>query len=62
VFAPDRYHVTPAVARHGGLWVDRRERMISMVVTGTRATDALLDLPYEVSIERNSLHAAPAGR
>ena len=62
VFAPDRYHVTPAVARHGGLWVDRRERMISIVVTGTRATDALLDLPYEVSIERNSLHAAPAGR
>ncbi|HYM55804.1 MAG TPA: ABC transporter ATP-binding protein [Solirubrobacteraceae bacterium] len=52
VLAPDRYHVTPAVARHGGAWIDRRERMISIVVTGTHSTDALLDLPYEVVIER----------
>jgi ABC-2 type transport system ATP-binding protein len=58
VLAPDRYHVTPAVARHGGAWIDRRERMISIVVTGTHSTDALLDLPYEVDIERGS--PAPA--
>ena len=58
VLAPDRYHVTPAVARHGGAWIDRRERMISIVVTGTRSTDALLDLPYDVAIERAS--SAPA--
>ena len=54
VLAPDRYHVTPAVARHGGTWLDRRERMISIVVTGTRDSDALLELPYELVIERNA--------
>ncbi|HLH14451.1 MAG TPA: ABC transporter ATP-binding protein [Solirubrobacteraceae bacterium] len=52
VLSPDRYHVTPAVARHGGAWIDRRERMISIVVTGTHRTDALLDPPYEVQIDR----------
>ena len=58
VLAPDRYHVTPAVARHGGAWVDRRERMISIVVTGTRNTDALLEIPYEVVIERGTARPA----
>lgn len=53
VLAPDRYHVTPAVARHGGAWIDRRERMFSIVVTGTRNSDALLELPYELVIERD---------
>ncbi len=57
VLAPDRYHVTPAVARHGGAWIDRRERMISIIATGTHNTDALLELPYDVEIERGS--AAP---
>jgi ABC-2 type transport system ATP-binding protein len=60
VLAPDRYYVTPAVARHGGAWVDRRERMISIVVTGTHGTDALLELPYEVVIERNAPRPADA--
>jgi len=60
VLAPDRYYVTPAVARHGGAWIDRRERMVSIVVTGTHSTDALLDLPYEVDIERGSPRAAKA--
>ena len=54
VLAPDRYHVTPAVARQGGAWVDRRERMISVVVTGAQHTDAMLALPYELVIERES--------
>ena len=54
VLAPDRYVVTPAVARAGqGLaWLDRRERMASAVVVGTRQTDALLDLDYDVDITR----------
>jgi ABC-type polysaccharide/polyol phosphate transport system ATPase subunit len=60
VLAPDRYHITPAIARHGGAWIDRRERMISVVVTGTRTTDALLDLPYELMIERGSATAGKA--
>jgi ABC-type polysaccharide/polyol phosphate transport system ATPase subunit len=52
VLAPDRYFATPAVATNGGAWIDRREQMVSVVVTGMRSTDALLDLPYEVVIER----------
>jgi ABC-type multidrug transport system ATPase subunit len=55
VLAPDRYYVTPAVARHGGAWIDRRERFVSIVVTGTRNTDALIDPPYEVTIERKDM-------
>src|SRR4029077_672986 len=51
VLAADRYHVTPAVARHGGAWIDRRERMVSVVVTGTQSTDALLALPYGLVVE-----------
>ncbi len=58
VLAPDRYHVTPAVARHGGAWIDRRERMSSVVVTGTQGADGLLELPYHLAIERASGAAA----
>jgi ABC-type polysaccharide/polyol phosphate transport system ATPase subunit len=57
VFAPGRYRVTPAVATHGGAWIDRREGMVSVMVTGTRATDALVDLPYELQIERGAERA-----
>ncbi|HXB16050.1 MAG TPA: ABC transporter ATP-binding protein [Solirubrobacteraceae bacterium] len=60
LLAPDRYHVTPAVASHGGGWIDRRERMVSVVVTGTRNTDSLLELPYRISIERGTGMAARA--
>ena len=60
VLAPDRYHVTPAVARDGGQWIDRCERMVSVIVTGTRSTDALLDLPYEIVIERQAGREAQA--
>jgi ABC-type polysaccharide/polyol phosphate transport system ATPase subunit len=59
VLAPDRYHVTPAVARHGGAWIDRRERLLSVVVTGTRGAEALLELPYEIAIERGTPATAP---
>jgi ABC-type glutathione transport system ATPase component len=60
VLAPDRYHVTPSVARHGGAWIDRRERMFSIVVTGARTTDALLDLPYEIVLDRDASRISPA--
>ena len=53
VLAADRYHVSPSVARQGGAWMDRRERMLSIVVTGPHHSDALLDLPFELSIERS---------
>jgi ABC-type polysaccharide/polyol phosphate transport system ATPase subunit len=55
LLAPDRYHATPAVAaKAGGAWIDRRERLASVVVTGVRRTDAIVDLPYEVSVEREA--------
>ena len=53
--APDRYHATPAVARGGGsgvAWIDRREHFAEMLVTGVRRTDALVDLPYELAVQR----------
>jgi ABC-type polysaccharide/polyol phosphate transport system ATPase subunit len=55
MFAPDRYFATPAVAsRSGGIaWIDRRERFASVVVTGTRETDALVDVPFDISVDRS---------
>lgn len=51
-----RYDLTPAVARGGGgvAWIDRRERFASVVVTGIRNTDAVLDVPFtmELQLER----------
>jgi hypothetical protein len=54
VLAPDRYFATPAVAdAAGGLaWHDRRSRFASVMVTATRPRDGLLELPFEVAIER----------
>ncbi|MBA3329210.1 MAG: ABC transporter ATP-binding protein [Solirubrobacterales bacterium] len=55
ILSPDRYWATPAVARGGGAglaWLDRRERLASVVVTGTRPTDALVDMPYELELVR----------
>jgi ABC-type polysaccharide/polyol phosphate transport system ATPase subunit len=52
VLSPDRYEVTPAVAHHEGAWIDRCEGMVSVMVTGTRPSDALVELPYEIAIER----------
>jgi ABC-2 type transport system ATP-binding protein len=57
LLAPDRYHATPTVASHAGAWIERRERMIAVVVTGTRDSDALLKLPYDLSIERGASQA-----
>jgi ABC-2 type transport system ATP-binding protein len=53
LLAPGRYELTPAVAQRGA-WLDRRERLASVVVTSTHATDAVVDLPYEVRLERSA--------
>ena len=53
VLCSGRYHATPAVARGGSgvAWVDRRERMVSTVVTSpARATDAILAVPFDLRI------------
>jgi ABC-type polysaccharide/polyol phosphate transport system ATPase subunit len=60
IFAPGRYQVTPAVASHSGAWIDRRERMVSIMVTGTSSTDALVELPFELQIERGEPRVAAA--
>ncbi|MFL5895004.1 MAG: ABC transporter ATP-binding protein [Thermoleophilaceae bacterium] len=59
VFAPDRYFATPAVARSSGgiAWIDRRERFSSVVVTGTRDTDAIVDIPFDITLDREGVRA-----
>jgi ABC-type polysaccharide/polyol phosphate transport system ATPase subunit len=59
LFSPGRYDATPAVALRGSgsSWLDRRERLCSIVVAGTQATDAIVQLPYEIAVERSQ---APA--
>jgi ABC-type polysaccharide/polyol phosphate transport system ATPase subunit len=55
VFRPDRYYATPAIAHAGTgfAWIDRRERFTEVVVTGTSQTGAIVDLPYEVALDRS---------
>jgi ABC-type polysaccharide/polyol phosphate transport system ATPase subunit len=55
VLAPDRYWVTAGVAPdvNGLHWHDRRQRLASVIVTG-RGAEGLVDLPYEVAIEREA--------
>jgi ABC-type glutathione transport system ATPase component len=52
LLTPTRYLATPAVARQGGgiAWIDRRERMLTLLVSGLARTDAVVDLPYDVAI------------
>jgi ABC-type polysaccharide/polyol phosphate transport system ATPase subunit len=59
VFAPDRYFATPAIARGGGMiaWIDRREQFASVVVTGTRETDAVVEIPFQIEIDREAVRA-----
>jgi len=54
LLAPDRYWATPAVARaNGGVeWHDRQSRLASVVVTATRQVHGLVDLPFEVEVQR----------
>jgi ABC-type polysaccharide/polyol phosphate transport system ATPase subunit len=56
VFAPGRHDATPAVAVRGtGVsWLDRREHFCSILVAGTQATDAIVQLPYEIALERTA--------
>ena len=50
----DRYHVEPAIAHGGGglRWIDHRKHYREIVVVSTRPTEALLDVPSEMHIER----------
>jgi Wzt C-terminal domain len=52
LLVPGRYYATPAVARQGSgiAWIDRRERMAALLVSGVARTDAIVDLPYDVQV------------
>jgi len=56
LLAPERYHASPAIAHRGtgSAWIDRRERFVSVVVTGTIATDAAVLLPFEFAIDHET--------
>jgi ABC-type polysaccharide/polyol phosphate transport system ATPase subunit len=54
--APGRYYVTPSVARRGGgedVHV-RVLRMASVVVTGTRDSGGVVNIPHDIRIERQA--------
>jgi hypothetical protein len=63
VFASDRYHATPAVARAGtgAAWIDRRERFASVMVTGGRDTDGIVDIEHRIAVERTPARDEVAG-
>ena len=54
VFAPDRYTASPAVARAGtGIaWLDRRDRFATVMVTGLRDTDGIVELEHRIDVDR----------
>jgi ABC-type polysaccharide/polyol phosphate transport system ATPase subunit len=54
ILAPGRYHTVITVARPGsGLDVlDRYDREFSFMVTGSRATGGVVDIPFETSLHR----------
>jgi hypothetical protein len=60
-FKPGRYFVHPAIAARGGglAWIDRRERFVTFLVTGTRDPGAAVTLPHDLTLERLG---EPAGR
>jgi ABC-type polysaccharide/polyol phosphate transport system ATPase subunit len=63
LLAPDRYWVTPAVAKSDGglVWHDRRPRFASVMVTATNPPEGLVDLPFEIDVRpiRPAEQAAP---
>jgi ABC-2 type transport system ATP-binding protein len=60
--APDRYWVTPAVAKSDGglVWHDRRPRFASVMVTATNPPEGLVDLPFEIDVARSQPAEEPA--
>jgi ABC-type polysaccharide/polyol phosphate transport system ATPase subunit len=62
LLAPDRYWVTPAVAKSDGglVWHDRRTRFASVMVTATNPPEGLVDLPFEIDVARSRPAEEPA--
>jgi ABC-type polysaccharide/polyol phosphate transport system ATPase subunit len=57
--APGRLYASPWMVYRGGRdLMDRRPRMTSVVVTGTRTSGALVDLPHDISLEHGERRLA----
>jgi ABC-type polysaccharide/polyol phosphate transport system ATPase subunit len=56
--APDRYSATAAIHPNGGglRWHDRRNRLASVMVTGRRESDGLLELPFGFRLRHADLN------
>jgi ABC-type polysaccharide/polyol phosphate transport system ATPase subunit len=52
IFSPDRYFATPAIAAGPGAWIDRRERLVDVMVTGLERTDSIVTLPYDITFDK----------
>jgi ABC-type polysaccharide/polyol phosphate transport system ATPase subunit len=53
-FAPGRVHASPWVVHRGGRDVmDRRPRMLNVIVTGLHGAGGLVDLPHDVTLEHS---------
>ncbi|MEA2273983.1 MAG: type transport system ATP-binding protein [Solirubrobacteraceae bacterium] len=52
ILGPGRYTAVAAVTQAGGRVLELRERLLSLMVTTTRPTGALVGVPQEVSVER----------
>ena len=50
LLGPDRYYATVSVERQGGGWLDRRERLLTTIITGTIDTGALVQFPYDLAV------------
>jgi ABC-type polysaccharide/polyol phosphate transport system ATPase subunit len=56
ILAPDRYRANVGIARPGGTgdWVCRKEEAADVQVTSVRASGALVEIPYEVEVQRQA--------
>jgi hypothetical protein len=62
LLAAGRYWVTPGLLPNTGgvAWLDRRSRLLSVIVTSTRDPAGVVDLPFEFGIEREAPARATA--
>jgi ABC-2 type transport system ATP-binding protein len=60
-FAPARYWASVSVARRGSGddVLDYREKIASVIVSGTRPAGGLVDLPHELTLERSGASPTP---
>ncbi len=52
LLGPDRYSVSPSVTLGGGAVLALRERLLSVVVTRSAPTGALVDIPFDQELQR----------